>query len=142
MGKHTRFPPKFKKAAQDNPWGLTPMECYIMALACQLGGAKPVYAETDIPFRIAQDHIQSSRARMGMRSHDCRVFIYFHDWFKEYAATNNIKILALIKRHPPIVRPQSDGKPAAPLAPAEYEPTTTWRKGSPYQSPPRSRSAG
>lgn len=133
MGQHVRVSPKFKKAAEDNPWGLTPMECYIMALACELGGAKPVFAYTDIPFRTAQDHIQSSRVRMGMRSHDCRVFIYFHDWFKTYATDNNISVAAILQRYKTLNRPVNDGQPKPALAAAQQKPTTTWRQSAAHQ---------
>lgn len=120
MASHTRVPPKFKKAAQDNPWALTPMECYVVSLACLHGGAKFVWAQTGIPFRIAQDHIQSARARMGLRGHDCRVYIWFHEWFRQYDNPG----------HHSYERPQGHGQPPVAVDTHQYKPTTTWRKSA------------
>lgn len=143
MGKHTRVPKKYKELASVNPWGLTPMQCYVMALACEFGGAKPVFAETDIPFRSVQDHIQAARARMGLRSHDVRVYINFDRWITEYAANTGFKPDKTHKRSPSRrpQKPQVDTSRAgdAPTGSeaVAYQPGTRLRGAWPVFTKPR-----
>lgn len=65
-----------------NPWGLTPHQCCTLRLVCKHGGAKQVWAATDIPVKTVQANIEEARKKLGMRGHDVRLYIEWDRWFR------------------------------------------------------------
>jgi hypothetical protein len=72
-----------KGYAKTNPWGLTAHQCCAMRLVCKHGSIKHAWADLDLPIKTIQHHVEGARQRMGLRGHDIRVYLYWHDFTKK-----------------------------------------------------------
>jgi len=71
--------------AKKNPWGLTPHQCCALRLMCKHGSTKQVWAETEIPTKSVQHHVEEARKRLGMRGHDVRLYLAWDRWLRTVA---------------------------------------------------------
>jgi hypothetical protein len=70
--------------ARHNPWGLTPHQCCAMRLYCKYGNAKAVWAKDDLSIKTIQGHVMAARNKMGLRGHDVRAFLKWHQWYLDF----------------------------------------------------------
>lgn len=68
------------KAAQKNPWGLTPHQCMTMRLLCEHGSARRVAYEMDISVKVIEHHITRARKAMGSFGSDIRIYLSWYAW--------------------------------------------------------------